>query len=1179
MVDTSIKWSEVSAEKEQAWRKANDEMDAARDASNLAKERLAADPNNETLKAESKAASALLTAKVEASNAALDAMSTTPSPEQAAVPATSPLPVAASGETTAILDNTQGTAATRSQAAEHLADTDSIAGLTPTRTNATPGIATEQRINQETGETYTGLKSEANYPQEKDNLSEKTASDTKVGSPTATSTKPVDLSSPNLLHAYASYTYSLSLHVLSGSDYTSMMNNPGEYVPTNVLIASAGRRGANADMARNAIFNEDFFFDKLELETVIGLNAQAKNSNAIHLSFTLIEPYGMTLINRLLALSELTNLNVNGNYVALPYLLVIDFFGYDDDGIPEKITGITKYIPIRLLTLGMKVSQKGAEYNITAVPFNHQAFSETIVTVPFKLEVAASNISDYFLADPGPQATARAAEDAKKIEDVTNKQKLVEKQQASLIKQRDSAQKGINAIDKSGVDADRTTDTRKELNATIANTNKQLETLKNPTSAEVLSFTGAFNAWKLQQVKDQQADYADQILFRIDPEIAKGKFPNMENVSLASTKMTKSKDLQQNKATDAGFKGDTISQMTIGQGTSVLEVINLAIKNSTYIYDQVIDPAKIKINATELKAKLSKPLNWFKVIPRVELGQYDNKRNDFQKTVTYQIISSTVVNTKSEDAPQGGPKEYVKDYQYIFTGKNYDVLNFDLKFDTLYWCAKTANPASQESVRQAANETGPMAPSTDEAAKILEEAEVRTLMDKAFHGDKAFHPRTVIVGQIPGHELGKGSTTESIKRLNNNILTNPSGDMISVDLRIIGDPDFIKQDDYFFGPGDKSAIFAHKTPNHSIITDANEVFVNLAFNTPGDYDDTGLARPNSSGPYSVNSFSGLYRVLTVKSYFSHGKFEQELKLIRHPSQETKGIKSDSSNVSQEDRPTDAKDARQETITSLDTSTKPDNLITATPAPVVSDIQTASIGPAESSASSNSIANMGTTGNEIDVDKTGGIGTSQNLTAAPQAAPFSDVDGKSTEPATKFNNSALRRIDEQRNENADRQAVVNQQLNTYPVGSEEFNAAKREDKLLRDNAKNINFNEQTIKNEISAAANGARSEATPITASSPTGESIIPGTAAPTVTKEITTFQPAPASSNPALVELKIATLDSSIKQDEARLAALTEISNAAPTSRQGAAADIERRILMNSLAKDRAELIAAKSGK
>ena len=70
--------------------------------------------------------------------------------------------------------------------------------------------------------------------------------------------------------------------------------------------------------------------------------------------------------------------------------------------------------------------------------------------------------------------------------------------------------------------------------------------------------------------------------------------------------------------------------------------------------------------------------------------------------------------------------------------------------------------------------------------------------------------------------------------------------------------------------------------------DLGEVFVNLTFKTPGDYDANKLARPGYE-KYNSSIFSGRYKVLTVKSIFSGGKFEQELDLIYFPNQETQGI--------------------------------------------------------------------------------------------------------------------------------------------------------------------------------------------------------------------------------------------------------------------------------------------------
>jgi hypothetical protein len=102
---------------------------------------------------------------------------------------------------------------------------------------------------------------------------------------------------PNVLHSYASYTYGLSLALLTEIEY-NLIQEKGEYKPNRVLIASAGRYNnipGPSQFIRSPYFKEDFYFDGFKLNTVVGLNAESRSTNAIKYDFTLIEPYGFTL--------------------------------------------------------------------------------------------------------------------------------------------------------------------------------------------------------------------------------------------------------------------------------------------------------------------------------------------------------------------------------------------------------------------------------------------------------------------------------------------------------------------------------------------------------------------------------------------------------------------------------------------------------------------------------------------------------------------------------------------------------------------------------------------------------------------------------------------------------------------------------------------------------------------
>jgi hypothetical protein len=122
-------------------------------------------------------------------------------------------------------------------------------------------------------------------------------------------------------------------------------------------------------------------------------------------------------------------------------------------------------------------------------------------------------------------------------------------------------------------------------------------------------------------------------------------------------------------------------------------------------------------------------------------------------------------------------------------------------------------------------------------------------------------------------------------------MTNSQADMLNLKIKILGDPDYIKQDDVFYRPPIEGPNIATKPtgdprllPNNgSLVMDGGALYVQVLFRTPTDLDEsTGLMKFDTNYKHSV--FSGLYQVLTVTSHFNNGQFTQELDLIRMPRQ-------------------------------------------------------------------------------------------------------------------------------------------------------------------------------------------------------------------------------------------------------------------------------------------------------
>jgi hypothetical protein len=99
-------------------------------------------------------------------------------------------------------------------------------------------------------------------------------------------------------------------------------------------------------------------------------------------------------------------------------------------------------------------------------------------------------------------------------------------------------------------------------------------------------------------------------------------------------------------------------------------------------------------------------------------------------------------------------------------------------------------------------------------------------------------------------------------------------DLLSLNIEIVGDPDWISQDNMLYGT---KAGNSSQLSDHSINFSKEQYFDFFFFSPATDYNEnSGLF--GSDGDYA--DFSGRYRVISVKSKFSGGKFTQQLKNVR-----------------------------------------------------------------------------------------------------------------------------------------------------------------------------------------------------------------------------------------------------------------------------------------------------------
>lgn len=691
----------------------------------------------------------------------------------------------------------------------------------------------------------------------------------------------------NRLHDFTGYTYKISLFLLTAEDFQILSITPLNFYPRWTLISSGG--GIPGDAPKSTTmwhkdFQEDFYFDNLTIKTMVGLNSRSKGSNIVDIKFNIIEPYGMSLLDRLLSACQTTG-NCP-NYIDQPYLLQIDFLANPTESDTNGISGNLidrKRVPINFMDFKIKPGANGTTYAITARPYNHVAFNQSIAAVPVNLSVEAATVGEYF----------DSREELERIFD-----KTATKEEERIESEIDKLPKyGIAYVGASGKNA------QEELQ-------KQKEQIRSAAFYSTKSYPAGYNTYykNVAYQEKRTQNPLSQILFNIHPDIANSPIIDTNAIDSSTTPLNNIKDsAKAGTATGTNKDFKTKSVFQVLAGTDIVTLIDRVVSSSKYIKDQIekaktSDEQKAQQDTTsndnnarskqndinDKDVQKYQPTKWYKVIPTVTLGLYDDLAKAYSKTITYSILPYQTGNFYHPDFKQTKVtnKKCVRTYNYYYTGLNQDILQLDVDFDATFKTGITtfANQLEKTTTHYEGPArsayTDQSAPSLDTKPSWLPKSVYVTPSDGQMTGQKGKTPEDAIVGSVARSLYS----------------SYPRGDMLNIKMRIVGDPAFIKQDDMLYQPTSKdygvtSFTSSSTTPpininTGQIIFDSEEVYVQMIVKGVIDIDDTiGITNKTitlSNGQKTNGSFSGVYRVQSVTSEFSKGKFEQVLDLIRVP---------------------------------------------------------------------------------------------------------------------------------------------------------------------------------------------------------------------------------------------------------------------------------------------------------
>jgi hypothetical protein len=622
----------------------------------------------------------------------------------------------------------------------------------------------------------------------------------------------------NPLHTFVNYTYLISLHLLKRDTYNQLSGADGKvpgsnYRPDSVLIASAGVRetvfsgvtGTEAQVvSRNPLWNEDFYFEGLKIETVIGLNSITRGTNAFKLEFSIIEPNGASLIERLIETSAATDYM---DYRSMVFALHVEFVGYDDDGNAKRIPEQTKTIPIKFISMGFKISDRGSEYAISAMPYNHQAFHNSAVSIPKNLNVVASTVAEYFAANSASERV------------------YLDKNDRLVPAIRDAAATGSSVCDS-------------------INQNQQELVARNK-----------------QRIADKfQIIFADEI----------GKSKLVLDVNKANKDSTNMGSVKQRNIQSTLDYGAYTYQ--INAGTTLIDEINRVVRNSAFFLNQLAAPMTSSSQDSSAMTRTgSGPLRWWRIIPKVKLLEYDTLRKVYATEVTYLVKVYEIYGSQYPGTPSA-PPPITRRYEYLYTGQNNDILSFDINFDMAYYIAVSTNASLQSlNSRVADQETRQVSVKTE-----------NNMDESAYQGTDTMSNTSIrlvsgqsqaLAAQEKNAQDPKSIAAADIQEY---LMNTPSADMVMLDMTIVGDPELIKQDDAFSGENSNPEQL-----NGSVPMDSGEVYIEVVFYTPTDYNDsTGLMDLGSDTRTKKSKFSGYYRLVQVDNNLQNGQFTQKLTATR-----------------------------------------------------------------------------------------------------------------------------------------------------------------------------------------------------------------------------------------------------------------------------------------------------------
>lgn len=746
---------------------------------------------------------------------------------------------------------------------------------------------------------------------------------------------------PNPLHDFATVNHVITLAILDAQEinFTGVVVKNGPKYP---VAQTAGRVGRDPTAFGSAGLNLEMLIDNLNVEAVVAPTPQNRTAQATNITFEVIEPFSIGVFFQAMKIQAIKAYGPDADYLTVPFALIIDFKGYDDDGNvarnDQNLRQLRRVIPIGMRNVEMTANHTGGRYSCQAYPWNEMGLRDAFVSI--KQQVTLTGTTVHELLQSGEDSLMN------QINSIGSDKKAKQKKTKKDEKTEEIPHESTVVFfpDPFGVDNDTLVPSEEDIAA--LNEDRATRVFLHDESKQPDDYTTQFSTRKADKqlttifsTGQSGAINVSNFLgsavgdgggLRLNQgkgnaffgnEIGKSKMLTAGTNPYNSKKFADS-DVVYNKETKTYDRGksqtsflDNKITMKFEKGTKVTDIIENVILFSEY--GQSIGKAH------DGNKQRTPFVPWFRIHPQCwQLRDSFVRKHTGKDPVvfTYNVIPYEVSESMFVD-PTDFPKGFDllqssvrKKYDYLYTGINKDILNFDINYRFTFFDQQRERPNVTSNT-------------SDVGKGTRVETDVVAGKDSKFE----FFPRsqTVVSAGSPqaiaednssrASGLDADSPEVQVARQFNEKIVNSNVDLLQLQLRIIGDTYFLPNS----GMGNLVVTDSRKR-NSAIEFGEREmdylntqVHVEVNFNTPidineqtGDMNLGAIKLQEQKQNIKLGVFSAIYRVTKVRSEFVGGKFEQDLELVA-PASMTLGQKETKSTSKATTKKTDTGDIKIE----------------------------------------------------------------------------------------------------------------------------------------------------------------------------------------------------------------------------------------------------------------------------